>query len=295
MSLTDPLKRAYLIVKFIREKHYPNRKDLVNLLKEHDIQVSEKTVERDIDYLKYNLLIYPEYLAKERGYHFSKNDLNNSTGVLRFLEIAYLAENIGTSDYSKYISYGETELLKGVEKVPQLLDAIDQKQVITFQHENYLKGTKKKVRLAPHLMREYLNRWYIIGYKQDTKELRTFGVDRISDLIITEEKFQKNERQNLHSLFDHVIGVVYNHDQIIELEFKVPYEHKKYFDSLPLHQSQIHLIDTDGESYYQIEVVANYELEQKLLMHSPLLTVTKPAHYVKYFGDQINEIAQRYA
>ena len=63
---------------------------------------------------------------------------------------------------------------------------------------------------------------------------------------------------------------------------------------MPLHKSQLHLLDRDGEAYYQIEVVANYELEQKLLMHSNFITVTSPQGYAQYFGNKLQEMADRY-
>ena len=110
----------------------------------------------------------------------------------------------------------------------------------------------------------------------------------------TNQKFQRKENVSLHTLFQHVIGVVYDADKLLKVEFKVPVSQRKYMDSLPLHKSQLHLMDINNESHYQMEVVHNYELEQKLLMHSIFLTVTGPSHFAEYFAEKIRQINDRY-
>ncbi|WP_452611159.1 helix-turn-helix transcriptional regulator [Roseivirga echinicomitans] len=276
------------------ELKFPNKNRIQLYLEDYDIKVSLKSVERDIDYLRYSLYLFAEYDKKNNGFYFRQEDLEAASGALRFLEIAYLADNLSETEFAKYISYGDADLLKGIAYVPLLLDSIHNKKVIRFKHENYQKGTITETSLRPYLIREYLNRWYVIGYKTNSNELRTYGVDRISELKQTNEKFEKTQQQDVKSLFDHVIGVVYDPEKLIQPTFKVPLSQKRYMDSLPLHKSQAHLFDEDGYAHYQMEVVHNYELEQKLLMHSIFLTVTGPDHFLAYMAEKIKEINLRY-
>lgn len=273
---------------------FPSKKHIHQFLEKHDIDIDGRTLDRDISSLRHHFLIWPEYDQEKNGYYFKSDELKEASGVLRFLEMAYLADNLNHPKFAKYISYGEVDLLKGIEQVPKILEAIDKNTVLSFNHENYQRESIKTVLLAPYLIREYLNRWYVIGYKTDTQELRTYGIDRISDLVLTEANFKRNQSVNLNSLFEHVIGVVYNPNKLIKLEFKVPMSQKKYMDSLPLHKSQIHLFDEDGYAHYQMEVVHNYELKQKLLMHSIFLTVTGPDHFVDHIAKLLQEINLRY-
>lgn len=280
MANQKQLRRYYLIYEMVKTHSLPSKKKILQELDDlHDIEIDGRTLDRDIEQLL-NFGIEIEYNRKENGYYIAMEE-GYSSGSVRFLEIAYLADNLSIENYAKYISYGEADLLKGISNVPKLLEAIDKKSVISFRHQSYQRKSIKEYSIEPYLLREYLNRWYIIGYKTDTKELRTYGVDRISDLEITETSFERRPNHNIENLFDHVIGVVFDADKLIKVEFKAPLSQKNYLNSLPLHKSQQHLIDDNDESYFQMEVVHNYELEQKLLMHSAFVTVTKPQSLIE--------------
>ncbi|KYG73336.1 hypothetical protein AWW68_11555 [Roseivirga spongicola] len=294
MANQNQLRRYYLIYEKVKNHSFPSRKKILKDLDElHDIYIDKRTLIRDIEQIQ-NYGIEIEYDRKENGYYIAAEE-GYSSGSVRFLEIAYLADNLSKENYAKYISYGEADLLKGISNVPKLLEAIDKKRVITFRHHSYQRESINQRSIQPYLLREYLNRWYVIGYKTDTKELRTYGVDRISDLEITKSSFERRPNHNIESLFDHVIGVVFDANQLIKVEFKAPLSQKNYLNSLPLHKSQQHLIDDNDESYFQMEVVHNYELEQKLLMHSAFITVTKPKSLVMALKAIFKGIGERYS
>lgn len=279
MANQNQLRRYYLIYEKVKNHSFPSRKKILKDLDElHDIYIDKRTLIRDIEQIQ-NYGIEIEYDRKENGYYIAAEE-GYSSGSVRFLEIAYLADNLSKENYAKYISYGEADLLKGISNVPKLLEAIDKKRIITFSHQNYQNNTISRRRIEPYLLKEYLNRWYVIGFKTDTRELRTYGVDRISDLEITNDHFERQISQNIESLFENVIGVVFDSDKLIKVEFKAPTSQKNYLESLPLHKNQRHTVDINGESYFEMEVVHNYELEQKLLMHSAFTTVTKPQSLV---------------
>lgn len=278
----------------LHELDYPNKSSLLSYLKKYDIKVSAKTIERDLDYLKYSLHLDFEYDRRKRGYYFN-TESQGADGIARFLELSYLAENVNQSDFAKYISYAETDLFKGIEYVPILLDAIDKQRIIEFNHQSYQRASNKIVTIEPYHLREYMNRWYVIGYKTDTRELRSFGLDRISNLSLSNVHFKKDTSINIKSLFMNAIGMIYDDGSLMEIEFKIPISQKNYFESLPLHKTQIHLSDINGEAYYQIRVINNYELEQKLLMHSRHLTLTKPKTLVDTFTKIVNDIHKRYS
>jgi predicted DNA-binding transcriptional regulator YafY len=57
--------------------------------------------------------------------------------------------------------------------------AISQCKDLDFVHENsQIKPIK--ITKSPLLLKEYENRWYVIGVPKGMNEIRTFGIDRIS-------------------------------------------------------------------------------------------------------------------
>src|SRR5690606_40629522 len=49
--------------------------------------------------------------------------------------------------------------------------------------------------LNPYLLKEYQNRWYLVGTIKPTDEFRTFGIDRISNLVVSETTFKPNRSE----------------------------------------------------------------------------------------------------
>ena len=65
-----------------------------------------------------------------------------------------LRERVAIEDSSRF---------KGIQLIKPMLLAIKQQKYIQFVHENYLKKTHKNYEIVPLQIREYLNRWYVIG------------------------------------------------------------------------------------------------------------------------------------
>lgn len=90
-----------------------------------------------------------------------------------------LRERVAIEDSSRF---------KGIQLIKPMLLAIKQQKYIQFVHENYLKKTHKNYEIVPLQIREYLNRWYVIGVPRGENHIRTFGLDRMNGLKITAEK-----------------------------------------------------------------------------------------------------------
>lgn len=56
-------------------------------------------------------------------------------------------------------------------------------------------------------LKEYRNRWYVVVNEVGSKTVKTFCLDRISDLCITSRHFSPLEGFNLRTFFYNVFGV----------------------------------------------------------------------------------------
>jgi predicted DNA-binding transcriptional regulator YafY len=139
------------------------------------------------------------------------------------------------------------------------------------------------------LLKEYQNRWYVVGIIGGFNEFRTFGIDRIENLEIKTETFKPDKKMNPIEMFNKTIGLVYseNTPQTIVLSF-TPTQ-GKYVKTLPLHSSQRILIDDEYECRISLEVVPNYELIQQILKHGETVNVVEP----QWLKDEIKEILKR--
>ena len=79
--------------------------------------------------------------------------------------------------------------LKGYELLECLLHAIKNHRIVKFSYEKYITGELNVYTLQPLLLKEYQTRWYLVGMLDDIKELRVFGIDRISEIATTNKAF----------------------------------------------------------------------------------------------------------
>jgi len=215
MAKNEPLRRYFFEIELMRKQIYPSIKDIIRYLEEHDINKSKRTVERDFEQIRNNFGIYIDYDSHKEGYYIQEDLSSNLDSFIRFLEVANTAQLLlkgisETKDFIKDIEFDLRGGLLGTENLQILLEAIKKQQKIRFLHYNYLTEEETDVLLDPYFLKEYLGRWYVVGLREDDK-IRTFGIDRISDLVITPLNFVKSKDAKARENFDSIIGLVYSY------------------------------------------------------------------------------------
>src|SRR5690606_25874260 len=130
----------------------------------------------------------------------------------------------------------------------------------------------------PYAVKEFKNRWYLLAADSgdETVLIKTFGLDRLTDLDIKNKTFQKKE-VDLQALFKNSFGIIATGDetpQKIVLSFD-QYQ-GKFVKSLPLHHSQTTIIDSEDEYRIQLTLCPTYDFYQELLSHADRLTILEP-------------------
>jgi len=91
-------------------------------------------------------------------------------------------------------------------KVPQVLasleNALKNDLVITFEYEKKGGETAEKQEVAPYGLCFRSGFWYLIGFSHKRKDYRLFRTDRISKLVPTTEKFQRDPKFNLERFWN---------------------------------------------------------------------------------------------
>ena len=114
--------------------------------------------------------------------------------------------------------------------------------------------------------------------------LKTFGLDRISDVEVNSKTFKKQE-VDIDKLFVNSFGIISTLDQIPEkIILSFDYEQGKFIKTLPIHHSQKVLIDNDSEYRIELTLVPTYDFYQELLTHTGRMKIISPENVRdKYF------------
>ena len=76
--------------------------------------------------------------------------------------------------------------------------------------ENYyskIENNKTKFIDPDNLLKEFQNRWYIIGYSETHQAIRTFGIDRILDPFMLKQAFYMDPKFDPVLQFQDIFGV----------------------------------------------------------------------------------------
>lgn len=253
------------------------------LLEDFDIDTTARTLERDLKNLKDDFGIEINYSRSARGYLLEENE-GQVSRFLKFAEFSSLAEMYeeGIRDYksfSKYIIPDDSSEFTGLHNMSRIIKGITLSRKLSFIKENYHKETKKEYTVTPLRLKEYLNRWYLIAIADGEKEIRNFGIDRISELKLTNEKGAlKSIFENQIKLYDDIVGLNYNESENVEkVVLNVDNRQLKYLRSLPLHKSQVCIDGINGESGTAIfKIKPNYEFETQILKMADMVEVIEP-------------------
>ncbi|NDV66877.1 YafY family protein [Bacteroides sp. 224] len=245
-----------------------------------DIGISVRTIERDLAEIRNSpyMDISIEFCRKQRGYYIPKNEKSLSK-LNRLFELSSL---FSFSDL-KDIVYLENRKSKGLEHRFRLITAIQNSVEIIIEYSKYQTQADNKLRyLQPYGLREFKNRWYLLAIEvneknENEKSIKTWGLDRIKVLTITNRKFKKDKTIRLKDQFEHCFGIYADKKmkaETIILSF-TPLR-GKYIDSCPLHESQQVLINNEEEFRIALTVKLTPDLITELFTYSGEMKVIKP-------------------
>lgn len=282
-KLYNKLKRLYLMATRLRDKP-SSKKELMDLLEEHGLPIESATFERDKKTLKDDFGLELVYDPTHQKYAFEAVEASEISQLIKFLQFSQLSQALNANLSSSkrilnYIDFENEYLLKGIENLNELIIATKNHQKIKFKHFSFQTRKTHSITLQPYLIKQTQSRWYVIGQTSYGK-LRTFGIDRITDLILTSDSFTP-PKKDIKQIFDGCIGVseYWKEKELIQIAFHISQE--PYLEHLPLHTSQKLVEKNEHEITFEYHLVNNFELRQSILKYGELARVVKPKKLVK--------------
>ena len=193
----------------------------------------------------------------------------------------------------------ETTYMRGMEYFETLVSSIKKKIPVSFIHYSYDKKLFKAIIIHPYLMKESNKRWYLVGYSEEHKEVRYFGLDRIYDPVLIDKEFKENKGGDLRTLFDNKIGLNNIHDREVEkpeeVTLWVSRTMANYIKSMPLHKSQTHKeFGGYGEILVTLHLVPTYELLAMILSYGKHMELLTPKWLRKEIEKELERSVVKY-
>lgn len=291
-----------------------------------DINVSKRSIQLDIqmmrsDKLGYNapIVVYNKKYYKYEDENYSITDIpltENDMNVLSetvemlkqfkdfslFSELGGIIQKLEDKVYSEknkqtsIIHLDKNENLMGLEHLETIYQAILKELCITITYQSFKARKASDILFHPYILKEFNNRWFVVGRKNRNEPVVTLALDRIShisfDLKTPYEKVDFDGDQ----FYKNTIGVtVLNDEQLKEVHLKFNRHNAPYVITKPLHQSQ-QIIErqNDGSAIISVKVHLNFEFERLILGFGDSVEVLQPRQLRNRIKKKLKYAASNY-
>ena len=221
----------------------------------------------DQDLLKLNEVV--EILKQFKGFtHFQE-----LSGMVQKLE-----DKIHTAktDQMSVIDFEKNENLRGLEHLDIIYEAILKKTSLEVTYQSFRARNANTFVLFPYLLKEYRNRWFVLGRQRGFPTITTLALDRIQAIDKSYEPYEET-RIDMSNFFKNVIGVTVNAGQEpIRVVLKIDRRSAPYVITKPMHHSQQVLEKGEEGIVISLNVQHNFELEREILGFGETMIVLEP-------------------
>jgi predicted DNA-binding transcriptional regulator YafY len=316
-----PLERMMQIHARLKDRRFPNCRKIAQQL-----EVSPKTIQRDIDFMRYRLGLPIEYDPLRFGFYYSEPvtafpNIEVSEGEITALFVAQkaLAQYKGTpferplhsafrkitdglrdrvsfswTDLEDVISFrsagaspADLELFEVVSKA--VLRSVE----LDFEYRKLKSSDYEPRRVRPYHLGCLENQWYLFAEDLDRAQLRTFALPRMRSVSLTTKGFRRPADFSITKILKGSFGVFSSGAKHrIRLQFD-PYA-ARLVSERTWHESQRIRSLADGAIILQLELGGLEEIERWILSWGAHVRVLEPAALRRLICDAGAAIAKLY-
>ncbi|MBE6347668.1 MAG: YafY family transcriptional regulator [Spirochaetaceae bacterium] len=306
----------------IRNGRFPNSTSLAK-----KIEVSSRTIQRDIEYMKdmYNAPI--EYDYQKNGYYYtelsfyiksvplSEGELfsvalfdqlleqyrntpleNDLRSVFKKIEMS-LPNNI-TFD-SSFLQSQTTFIPDQIGMInPQnfetVFSALKNRHVLKFKYRPLQKTTWMEREINPlHAVCQKGN-WYILGFCHDKQDIRVFNFSRMKDVVETKETFDFPSNFAPEKYFDKEIGIWLSATQKYTVELLISAEIGTFALERSWNKNQKIEQRDDGSVWVSFETTQLPEVKRWVLGQGKTVKVLNPPELIEQVREEVTAVLRMY-
>jgi len=300
MSKRGYISRYLLILKKLKLKPYSTYEELQTYIEnqfdylqmqDDNLQIgfSKRTLQRDIKEIRNVFGIDIEYSKSHKGYFISQKE-NENMNFQRMMEAFDMFNSLNLAQDLTPFIHLEKRRPQGTDNLYGLLHAIKNRLQIKFTYQKFWEEELSQRLVEPYALKEFKNRWYIMAKDSKDNNIKSFALDRLTNLEITNQTYQYPDDYNIEQSYRYCFGIISPNDeepQNIILSFD-PFQ-GKYIKTLPLHDTQQVLVDNDVEMKVKLKLCLTHDLVMELLSFGDNMKVIEP----KSLADQIKQAHEK--
>lgn len=299
--------------------HYYDIHDLTNkvndmLYEDGFPEVTQRCIEKDINTLEYAPFSAPiERFNKagkrcihyeNRSFSIFKKEISREEQNLLREVLSTIGQFDGLDNFGwledfkiglhieerrQIISFANNPYLQNSNLLGTLFDNISNEVVIRLSYHTFNDETIRCIDFHPYLLKQYNERWFLLGAADSDQKILNFALDRIDKVEPLPEKKYIECPDDIYERFEDIVGVtLYEERQVEHIVCWVSEASKGYVNTKPIHESytlfkgekesQLHeqYPKLDGGLFFSIDCIPNFELIRELCSFGSNLVVLSP-------------------
>lgn len=297
---------------------------LENKLIEKKITFSKRTIQKDLSIMRSDILGYNAPIAVDKGFYYYSDPnysirnctlnqyeiqhiqlaiqtlrqfngvtiLNGLKGILQKLESNIHLNN--KRELETVIDFEKTPIAQGYEWIDKLVQHILNKEVLIIKYRRYAQPISKEHEINPYLLKEYRNRWYILGWNTKHDVIQTLALDRIENIVVNSNTYNQEQKPDPNTFFRDTLGISVSNKEKIKVELQFSPSQAFYIKSQPIHHSQAIVSESIEGLIITLEIIESYELNSIILSYGKDVEVLSPSSLRNHIVSILDEAIKKY-
>ena len=321
-SSRPPLERMMAIHARLKAGRFPNCRKIAE-----ELEVSSKTIQRDIDFMRYRLALPIEYDPLRFGFYYTEEvtsfpTIDVSEGEIAALFVAQkaLTQYQGTpferplrsafrkitdglkdrmsfswSDLENVISFHSAGAsVADLELFETVSDAVLRSVELHFEYQKLGSNRFEQRRVRPYHIASLENQWYVFAEDLDREQLRTFALPRMRNARATSTRFRRPADFSISKVLSGSFGVFEGGKKHrIRLQFDA--FAGRLVSERTWHESQRIKPARDGSMMMQLELGGLEEIQRWILGWGSHVRVLEPKELADRVRGEAQAVAALYA
>jgi len=311
-----------------KNNNYHSKEELISYIEENiDDRISDRTLMSDLKEMKESNVLgfYApiKYSKLNNGYYYSEKDYSIGRFIklndedYESLELAMnildvykdvpalanfkftvekihseikIKKVINNEEYEKFIFPEHASHIEGLEFLQEIAVAVKNKNALKITYSRFLNNKSVIHIIHPYCLKEYNERWYVIGWSNLSKGILHLALDRINHVKIEENVNYYDIDFNPDEYFKNYFGVTVNQNAEPE-KIIVSFNKLKgqYLKTRHIHKSQKLIKEDKHETVFQFYLVPNYEFISFILGCAFECKIIEPLSLKMIIIEKLNE------
>lgn len=217
--------------------------------------------------------------CNSRGEYFiEESDSPKESAFVRYLINSYVINDTLSDMPEVSPNIIVEDIPSSREFLPLVLEAVKKKCKLQFSYQGFNRSLPdRNIRFSPCFVKLYKQRWYMIGIKEAIGKVRTYALDRVTEMTLLNEPCDASSHLSPEDFFENCLGITQSKAPARNIRLRVSASQAKYFRALPLHHSQQEVESGPEYSVFVYKLKINYELVHEILSFGSSVYVEAPA------------------